>query len=269
VELARRQGVSLGEAVHAHERYPYLCRVHGLLQDAFVIELATELAPILRRFICRPPPGWTRHLMDQLCVVARARAAAPEERALARFLVFEEIRLSLGLAAYRTDGGFEGVGGSRRDLDAIAGRELDKLLAIPLELDATTPYRPLVTTIAAAMTHLAEHLEELRQVQGVAEELCQATRERAELELLLRDADPVDATILRHHFDRAEHQPPIPLVRLQLEHPLVLAGHTPDSLYQRSSRAVRKLRESRSSLRRVKKPLTLPELLLDLEDGDA
>lgn len=269
VERARRKGVSLGLAVHAHEQFPYLGRFHGFLHDAFVMELPSELAPIMRRFVGRPPPGWIRELMDQLCVVVRATAAQPEERAFARLLLFEEVRLSLSLAAYQTNGGFEGVGGCRRDLDEIAGIELDKLLDIPLELDATTPYRPLITTVAAAMSRLAAHVEHLREVQRVVENLGDATHERAELEMLLRTTDPVDATILRHRFDRAAHQQPIPLARLPLEHPLVLAGHTEASIYQRSSRAMRKLTQSPSKLRRATKPLTLPELLLYPEDSDA
>ncbi len=269
VERAQRGGVSLGDAVHAHERYPYLGRFHGLLQDAFVIELPPELAPIMRRFLQRPPPGWLRELMDQLCVVARTTAARPEERAFARLLLFEEIRSNLSLAAYQTNGSFEGVGGCRRDLDEIAASELEKLLAIPLAFDATTTYRPLITTIAAAMSRLTEHVEYLREVQGVVQDLCDATRERAELELLLRNTNPVDATILRHRFDRADHQQPIPIARLPLEHPLVLAGHTADSLYQRRLRALKKLEESPSALCRPTKPLTLPELLLHPEDPDA
>lgn len=269
VERAHRKGQSLGLAVHAHEQYPYLGRFHGMLHDAFVLELPSELAPIMRRLVGRPPPGWLRELMDQLCVVARATAAQPEERAFARLLLFEEVRLGLGLAAYQTNGAFEGVGGCRRDLDEIAGREVDKLLQVPLELDAMTAYRPLITTLAAAMVGLAEHVEHLREVHGVVEELCDATHERAELEMLLRSADPVDATILRHWFDRAPQQQPIPVPRLPLEHPLALAGHTEASIYQRRSRALRKLEHSPSALRRQTKPLTLSELLLHPEASDA
>jgi hypothetical protein len=269
VERARRKGVSLGHAVHAHEQYPYLGRFHGIMHDAFVIELPQELAPIMRRLIRRPPPGWGRELMDQLCVVARATAALPEERAFARLMLFEEIRASLALAAYRTNGGFEGVGGCRRDLDEIAGHELDKLLDTPLALDATAPYRPLITTIAAAMARLTEHVERLREVQWVVQDLGDATRARAELEMLLRDTDPVDATILRHRFDRARHQQPIPVARLPLEHPLVLDGHTEASIHKRSSRALKKLKESPSALSCGPKPMTLPELLLHPEAFDA
>lgn len=269
VERVWRKGVPLGHAVHAHEQYPYLSRLHGILHDAFVVELPAELASIMRRLIGRPPPGWVGQLVDQLCIVVRAAGADPAERAFARLVLFETIRLNLGFAAYQTNGGFEGVGGSRRDLDEIASEQLDQLLAIPLELDATMPYRPLITAIAAAMSHLTERVEHLRELHSAVQELCQATHERAQLEMLLRDADPVDATVLRHRFDRAPRRQEIPLARLPLEHPLVLVGHTEESLYQRSSRALRKLEQSPTTLRRDTRPLTLPELLLHAEDSDA
>lgn len=269
VERASRKGVSLGHAVHAHEQYPHLSRLHGILHDAFVIELPPELAPIMRRLIGRPPPGWIGELVDQLCIVVRAADASPQERAFARLVLFEIIRLNLGFAAYRTNGGFEGVGGSRQDLDEIASEQLEQLLAIPLEMDAVKPYRPLITAVAAAMSHLTEHVEHLRELQSVVQDLCHATRARAQLEVLLRDADPIDATILRHRFERAPRRQPIPLARLPLEHPLVLAGHTEESLYQRSSRALRKLKQSPTTLCRDSRPLTLPELLLHAEDSDA
>jgi hypothetical protein len=269
VERAQRRGVSLGYAVHAHEDYPYLGRFHGTLHDTFVLELPPELAPIMKRVVRRPPPGWAHELLDQLCIVARAAEARPEERAFARLVIFEALRVGLGFVAYQTDGVFEGIGGSRRDMDTIAAVELERLLQTPLALDATTPYRPLVVTMAAAMVRLTEHLEGLRAVRSVTQELCNAIRDRAELEMLLRHSDPVDATILRHQYDRADHLQPIPVSRLPLEHPLVLAGHTDTSIYKRRSRALEKLEQSPDTLERATKPLTLPELLLHLEDSDA
>jgi hypothetical protein len=227
-----------------------------MLHDALVLELPPELASIMRR----PPPGWAEELLDQLCTVARAAEARPDERAFAPVMLFETIRIGLGLAAYQTNGAFEGFGGSRRDLDRIAAKELERLLQVPLALDAATSYRPLVVTMAAAMVRLTEHLEGFRAVQSVTQELCDAIRDRAELEMLLRKSDPVDATILRHQYDRADHLQPIPVSRLPLEHPLVLAGHTDASIYQRGSRARKMLEQSPDILGCTPTRVTLPEL---------
>lgn len=266
VERAARQRVPLGHAVHAHESFPYLGRFHGFLQDAYTMELPPELAPIMGRLVRKPPPRWFGELTEQVCVVARASAAQPEERAFARLMVFEAIRVSLGFATYRSNGGFEGVGGCRRDLDHIASDQLEHLLRVPLAVDAREPYRPLLLTVAAAMSRLTAHAEQLRELQHVVRDLEDATHHRAELEMRLREADPIDAAIVRNRLAAGDHQQPIPLQRLPLEHPALLAGQTKASLQQRSSRAVRKLKtKGPAGLRRAKKPLTLVELLLHPE----
>ena len=267
--LARFCVVPLGIAVHAHEQYPYLGRFHGFLQDAFVMALPPELELIMRRLLTMPPPEWEQPLLDELCVVARSDQALPEERALARLLVFEGIRVNLTMVAYRTHGHFEGIGGCRRDLDRVADKDLANLLAIPQSVDASTPYRPFTTTVAAAIAHLRDHVDGLRAAQKLIDELRTACEDRARLEMLLRNADPVDATVLRNHFDRADHHQPIPVGRLPLEHPLILDGFSEDALNQRTSRAIKKLEHAPRSIVRRPHPISLADLICEGESPDA
>lgn len=269
VERAARRGVPLREAVRAHDTYPYLCRFHGHFNDALVMNLPEELIPLLRRFVRMPPSAWTGPMMDDLCVIARSPRARPDERALARLMIFEGIKLNLQLTAWRTNGRFEGLGGDSRDLDAIADGELGKLLDIPLAEDALESYRPFQTVVVAAMVRMRKHVDKMWAAQALIEELRLAAQGRADLELLLRDADPVDAAVLRNYFDRAPHHQPIPVAQLPLEHPLVLAGQTENSLNQRASRAIKKLKKNRRAIALRPKPITMADLILEMETTHA
>ena len=183
--------------------------------------------------------------------------------------VFEGIRVNLTMVAYRPHGHFEGIGGCRRDLDRVADKDLANLLAIPQSVDASTPYRPFTTTVAAAIAHLRDHVDGLRAAQKLIDELRTACEDRARLEMLLRNADPVDATVLRNHFDRADHHQPIPVGRLPLEHPLILDGFSEDALNQRTSRAIKKLEHAPRSIVRRPHPISLADLICEGESPDA
>jgi hypothetical protein len=123
VERATRRKVRLDLAVHDHEGFPYLSRFHGWMQDAFVMELPSELLPIMRRLLRTPPSNWMIDTHNSLSTIARSSAARASERALATLMLFEGIRANLSVSAYRMNGGWEGVGGCNRDLDALAGIE--------------------------------------------------------------------------------------------------------------------------------------------------
>lgn len=269
VERAHRRNVPLGVAVHAHEQYPYLGWFHGSLQDAYRMALPAELIPIMRRMVHAPPPSWVGETLENLCVVARSDRARPEEAALARLLIFEGIRVNLSIAAYRTNGEYEALGGDARELDEIADKQLETLLAIPLAVDATTEYRPFTTTVAAAMVRLRERVDEFWSTQALIAELRELCAQRQRLEMLLRQADPKDAAVLRNHFDRPRQRQPIPVARLPLEHPLILACETEDSLNKRTSRSVEKVLKNHSALACRPRPVTIAQLILEMEMNDA
>ncbi len=267
VERASRRGIPLNVAVHDHEAFPYLGRFHGLFHDAYLQELPAELVPLMRRIVRMPTPSWTSELLDALCIVVRSDTARVEERAFARLLMFEGIRVNLFMSAYRTGGRFEGVGGCRRDLDDVAAGVLAKLLARPLQTDDSD--MSFAVVVAAAIATLEERVEALREAQRFVEELRAACEQRAQLELLLRQADPVDAAIMRNHFDRAPHQQPIPVARLPLEHPLILGGYNMATLNTRSHRAIKKLKKNRSAIARRPRPITMADLIIELENENA
>jgi hypothetical protein len=267
VERAWRRNIPLSYAVHDHEAFPYLGRFHGLLHDAFVQDVPAELLPLMRQVVQTSTPGWAADLTDALCIVARSTNARSDERSLARLFVFEGLRVNLLMAAYRTNGGFEGLGGCRRDLDEVAAEQLAELLALPLaESDADLPFASLV---ASALSRLKLHIDALWSTQCLVEDLRTACEDRARLELALRQADPVDAAVLRNYFDRAHHQQPIPVARLPKEHPLILGEHNEASLNTRAHRALEKLQADEQALSRRPRPVTLAALIIEAEASNA
>ena len=205
-------------------------------------------------------------------VVLRARAsrgrARPAQPRHQREVLFSTLPSVLGAMTHVWN---TTKGDAQRSADAYAAirRELDRLLQVPLAEDAMQSFRPLLVTMRAAMEDLASQLEGMRAVQSVTQELRQAIEDRAELERLLRDADPIDATILRHQFSGDNRHEAVPAGRLPLEHPLVLADQTEASIYQRASRAYKRLKASRKTFRARPKAITLFDLLLASEGTHA
>ena len=70
-------------------------------------------------------------------------------------------------------------------------------------------------------------------------------------------------------FDRAPWHQPIPVSELPKEHPLILDGHSEDSLNQRSSRAIKKVLANQKALTRRPRPVTLADLILEAEVSNA
>lgn len=137
------------------------------------------------------------------------------------------------------------------------------MLAMPLnEDDADMTFAVIV---ADAVHRLRGRAESLWAMQELVEELRLACSARARAEIAFRAADPVDAAVLRHYFDRADHQQPIPRSRLPLEHPVVLHGHDENSLHKRSGRALKKL----TANCRPPRPTTLADLIVEMEKANA
>lgn len=268
VEKANRRGVRLSTAVHTHEQFPYLARVHGLLADSLVGEVPDELLPWVRKAVRLPPPADATELRNALCVVARSNSAQVAERALARFALFEGIRVNLFVAAWRTEGSFEGLGGCARDLDDIADEQLEALLRIPLAEDADEPYRPFETVVVAALERLVEFTDVLFAAQAEIDELRNACANAARLERLLRQTDPRDAAVLRNKFSRAVHRQRIPAARLPLEHPLLLGGYHEDAIHQRTSRATKMLAETASKAIKAPSRVLLADVLVEMMEAN-
>lgn len=259
VERAMRRSIRLDLAAHDHEGFPYLSRFHGWLQDSFVMELPSELLPIVRRFLRTPPSAWMVDTHDSLSIVARSAAATASERALSTLMLFEGIRANLSVYAYRMNGRWEGGGGCNRDLDALAWDRTVNVLEMPLRADEED--MTFAVIVVDAMSRLHELTRAMWDAQKLVEELVRECEARARVEMVLRAVDPIDATILRNALDRAQHQQAIPDSRLPMEHPLLLAGLKENAIYKRRERAIEKLSERRKQ----RAPMTLAALILEVE----
>ncbi len=222
-----------------------------------------ELVPIMRHLAGLPAPGWAIDLHDSTSIIARSELARPEERALATLILFEGVRINLFMSAYRMNGWFEGVGGCRRDLDDFAWEQTAKVLAMPIQADEDALTFAVIVT--DALKQLSSRVDQLWKVNTIAAELRAACERAAAAEMLFRRADPVDAAVLRHYFDRSCHQQPLPLSRLPLEHPLILAGHNENSLNKRTERAIEKITKKV----RLPTPTTFADLILEAESTHA
>jgi hypothetical protein len=263
VERSMRRNVGLDLAVHDHEGFPYLSRFHGWMQDAFVMELPNELLPIMRRLLRTPPSDWMIDTHDSLSIVARSSTAGASERALATLMLFEGIRANLSVSAYRMNGGWEGVGGCDRDLDALAWNRTANVLKMPLQADEDDVTFAVI--VVDAMRRLHELTMAMWDAQKLVAELARECEERARVEMVLRTVDPIDASILRNALDRAQHQQAIPDSRLPQEHPLLLRGLKENAIYKRRERAINKLR----ARRKQRRPVTLAALILETEEAHA
>src|SRR5262249_11144378 len=159
-----------------------------------------------------PPSAWMVDTHDCLSIIARSSAARASERALATLMLFEGIRTNLSMSAYRMNGGWEGVGGCNRDLDALAWNRTVNVLAMPLRPDEDEMTFGVI--VADAMSRLHELTMAMWDAQKLVEELARECETRARVEMVLRAVDPIDATILRNALDRAQHQQAIPGSRL-------------------------------------------------------
>ena len=272
--LAEKQGVPLSEAVYQHDLFPHLGRVHGSFMDMWFMAVPKELQPIVRAALAAPPPGWASEFRTSTCVVAASPRATPAERVLAKFSLFEGVVLNLIVAAWRTNGHFEGSGCGRRDIERRAEVAMRELLAAPPGL-GDSKVRPFEVTVVAAMEDLERYARRLWRAQvkdardagRAIEEIEELFEYRRQLELELRRAEPIDAAVIRHSLT-PPHLPKAPVAHLAKQHPLILEGMTPNALEQRLSRATDRLTNRRAGLaRRGQK--TLLDMIDEAESPNA
>lgn len=267
--LAEKQGVALSEAVYQHELFPHLGRVHGSLMDLWAMAVPEELQPLVRAALSAPPPAWRDEARTTICVIAASPKATPAERVLAKFMLFEGVVLNLVVSARRTNGTLEGIGCGRRDIERQAEETVLELVAAPPGL-GDGAVRPYELTVVAAMERLeryARRLWKARHADRTVDEITTLFDRRRDIELGLRHAEPIDAAVVRHALT-PPHLPKAPVAHLPKQHPLILAGMTPNALDQRLSRAIRDLTKNRRGLaRRGQK--TLLDLIDDVEASNA
>lgn len=272
---ARRDGVGLAAAV-ADPKYPALGRFHTDLRDALLVEIPNEIRGFVES-ATRPEGGSGAEAFGSaLAEIAQENPREPPTsapsatdaepaHALAEFLVFQAVRLRLLVQAWQTED-YERLGGDERDIDVIAGREVETLLAEPALADGEV--RPLMLLVAAASVSLAadaqERVHEMRRVgDDVREELAMQAR----LRKALRELRLPESVLLGNALSGLLGEQRQELPDLQRDRPVALDGLSRQAMDQRVSRGRKALTRSQEDWPRRKRP-ALFDLVSDDDGSD-
>lgn len=238
-ELARAAaaGVPLARAVADDERWPAVAAMHTALRDAMLLEIPQDLLPVVS---AASPAGSGPALEAMARSLAEPAPPADPERALARFFVFEALRLRLLVAAW-ADPAFEATGGTEADLDGLAQRALDLLEGDPAL--AAPDVRPLVLFHAAAAMLFARHVTDRAEaLREAGEDVREELRMQARLKTALRTLRLPESVLLENALADLLGEDRSDLATLQRRHALALADLSRQAMDQRVSRSRRALR---------------------------
>ncbi len=244
---ALSQGVNFSEAVVREMEYPLMYRMHVGVTDLLQKSLPEEMEPLMHRFQETPQIPVFEKLRENLAQVASfPQLYAEEDCALARFLLFQGIRLNLVAATWIESspgkfGPFDRFGGSIKDLDRIAEEELVICIAMAEENLPDGKTLSFNFVVAGALQKLHQFKEVLCQQFSVLQEMIRDRIElRAFLETHLREMDLKDALLVRNYVRR--HHPEIlgeqhvSFEILQIRHPLAFGKSTQKAMRKASSR---------------------------------
>lgn len=252
---ALAKGTRLGDAVLDFENYPYLARFHAYMDDILTLSLPPELEQWLRKLVAMPEPPAFESMRCKLVATA-AEPANPYLQALARFVLFEGVRLNLVLGVHSHREETMGVGLQLGELDEIAEQHVDTWLAEGPAVPEDT--RPFHIIVAAAVEKLAERSNELHEeMRSVKRDVVEAISRRCQIEAALAEMDTVDALLVRNAIGPALGEQRLKVEHLQQRH-IVLEDYKREALDQRLKRAKEK---GDAGLRRRR--VALVDLLLE------
>ena len=265
VHSAELAGVPLNEATSREGDYPHLCRAHAFIGDILAMTVPEELRQWVLRVHRMPMPPVAEELRNRLAFAAATRAGP--DGAAAKFILFESTRATMKIAAWRTNGDFEAIGGEDAEIDRIAAEEVDWMIQQATSLPSDI--RSLNVLVANAMVKLSRYAEELRHViQGMQKEIVERFAEVAAVERSLRQLDPVDAVLVRNQLAPCLGEQQLSVEELQRQHPALLAPHSRAALDQRLCRLKQRLRARGPTGLPRRQGATFFQLMTDL-DGDA
>jgi hypothetical protein len=232
---AQRRGVPLSEAACDFVNFPQLARFHAAVDDILSMSIPPELVTWVQSLLSMPePPSFDG--MRTAMVAAAADPVHPRRQALARFALFEGVRLNLVLATRWFPHETIGVGVEMGDLDRIAEARVASWLAagpaVPNDV------RPFHVIVSAAVHALNAHAEELRA--GLVHLQCDfvvAAERRAAVEEMLNEMDVRDALLIRNEIAPAFGEQRLTVEHLQERHGFVLGDVSRNALDKRIGRA--------------------------------
>jgi len=238
---AQRRGLSLSNAVQDFVNYPQLARLHASIDDILTLSLPPQLFGWVQMLVSTPEaPSFD--MMRTAVVAAAADSHHPRRQALARFALFEGVRLNLVLMARWFPDETLGVGLDMDELDKIAEDRVEHWLAEDLALH--NDVRPFHVIVAAAVHALNDRADELRAGLALLQrDFFEAVQRRAAVERVLSEMDVRDALLIRNELAPALDEQRFTVEHLQERH-TVLGGVSRNALDQRMKRIRAKLKSA-------------------------
>jgi hypothetical protein len=234
-QTATVRGIPLANAVLDFENFPQLARLHAAFDDILTMSLPPQLEAWVRRLLAAPePPSF--EMMRTALVATAADSSRPLQQALARFFLFEGVRLQLVVMVRWFPTETIGVGLDVGELSSIAE---DRIASWMSEGDPTPPdTRPFQILVAAAVHGLDQHVGELRAaIATLQADFVEAARKHAEIEAHLNEMDTTDALLIRNAIAPTLGEQQLTVDHLQRRHFLAMGEVSRNALDQRFRRA--------------------------------
>lgn len=263
LELAQAEtiGVPMADAVRDADNYPHLVQAHNSILDVLTLELPKEFTPFLQCVAAMPNPPPLDEMTRDLARVG-ATAQGPQ-RALARFILFEGVRLQLLVTMWRQTPDLHRLGIDDYSWDRQASDNLDVLLAHPQDLEGPDPIRPLEVVLTATLTDLLKYVGEAERALGQIEADVRARyARRAMVEEALLDANARDAVLIRNCLARAWGAQRLDIGRVMKQHPLPFDGTKRNAIDQHVSRRQLAMIEDGLAVIPVRRKPALIDLIL-------
>lgn len=235
---AEQAGLDYAGAAAQDGRFGLLARVHHGVLDFLQLVLPPQMVALV--------PQLMRAAKEEDAVAFRrtvstiATRGDQPEAALARFVIYEAMRLNVWLAIWKDEGGIE-ASGTMDEIDKIAQQLLER------ELRAFSPAydeEPLPLLVAQCLIEMERILRTRHQeLSAATAEFIREWNHLASGYKLARDLGAPEAILLRNALGKALGGEEIGAVQIANRHPL--AFPSADAVYQRRHRLIKKGRAAR------------------------
>lgn len=260
---AESLGIPIAEAVRDAEQFPAAHKLHNGIRNLLTLELPPELVGIAKSVMASPPAETTEALRAELARLACCLPHNQPERALARLLLFEAVRLNLLVLTWQDRTHLIRQGIEDETLDTLAEAEVEWLAQHPSIAEEGPEVRPLHVLVSSALVRLGARSEDAREAfANVSADVVMENKRRAKLDEVLSQMDSRDALLVRNYFAKALGEQRLSVERLMLLNPVAFDGSNRDALDQRRLRGVASLEEGNP--RQRKKPAFI-DLVLETQ----
>ena len=261
--ICERSGVTLANAVFDPERFPYLTRLHGWLDDALRMRLPNELAQWIERIVAMGPALDDPRLHRLLATVALGSATSPE-RTLGRLIFFELLCMQTRLEVLAAGNRHEVLALERGHVERIAEEEIREAAIRPDYRDAladleegTGAFQVLFATTLSRLDAVVELVG--IEIRAMKDSIAKAMALRQQVTEAIRHLDPGDAVLIRNAIAPTFGEERLTAEQLKMLHPVLLADLGSETA---ARKRLERAREQLSTPRDTADAQTLADLLI-------